>query len=168
MMKRKMCGWILIVTMMLALGSASGIYGYFTGSGQISNRFGVGYNDVEIREEFPDPEPEDQEITKKVTFVNTGPVNCFARARLVFGSQEAEDAVRMSLNETQWKREADGYYYYQNVLLPGEETEELLTSMTVEGKISPEEREFDLTVYVETVQALADEDPLTAFLHLTR
>ena len=121
-----------------------------------------------IREEFPDPDPEDEEITKKVSFVNTGPVDCFARAKLVFGSQEAEDAVRMQMNGGQWKQEADGYYYYQKTLAPGEETEELLLALNVEGEISQEEKEFDLTVYVETVQALAGEDPLTAFSRLTK
>ena len=136
-----------------------------------------------IREEFPDPDPEDEEITKKVSFVNTGPVDCFARAKLVFGSQEAEDAVRMQMNGGQWKQEADGYYYYQKQLPPQGETEELLYSVTVEkpvseeeksfdlnveGEISQEEKEFDLTVYVETVQALAGEDPLTAFSRLTK
>lgn len=167
-MKRKIRGWILAVAAVFCLSSSFAIYAYFIDSDQKTNRFGVGYNDVEIREEFPEPEPEDEEITKKVSFVNTGPVSCFARAKLVFGSQEAEDAVGMKLNETQWKQEQDGYYYYQKLLMPGEETEELLTSLHIEGVISQEEKAFDLTVYVETVQALAGEDPFTAFSRLTK
>ena len=167
-MKRTISGWILAVVILLSAWSAAGVFAYFTGGDRITNRIGVGYNDVEIREEFPDPDPEDEEITKKVSFVNTGPVDCFARAKLVFGSQEAEDAVRMQMNGGQWKQEADGYYYYQKTLAPGEETEELLLALNVEGEISQEEKEFDLTVYVETVQALAGEDPLTAFSRLTK
>lgn len=166
-MKRKISGWILAMAAVFSLWSSFAIYAYFTDSDRKTNRFGVGYNDVEIREEFPEPEPE-EEITKKVSFVNTGPVNCFARAKLVFGSQEAEDAVGMNLNKEQWQQEQDGYYYYQKILMPGEETEELLTSLQVEGEISQEEKTFDLTVYVETVQALEGEDPLTAFSRLTK
>ena len=69
-MKRTISGWILAVVILLSAWSAAGVFAYFTGGDRITNRFGVGYNDVEIREEFPDPDPEDEEITKKVSFVN--------------------------------------------------------------------------------------------------
>lgn len=167
-MKKKISGWIPTLALMISLWSAAGVFSYLTGSDRIANRFGVGYNDVEIREEFPDPVPEDKEITKKVTFVNTGPVDCFARAKLVFGNGEAQNAVRTHLNTETWRLEEDGYYYYQKILGPREETEELLSSLTVDGTVSQEEKEFDLAVYVETVQALAGEKPLEAFARLTK
>lgn len=168
-MKRKIRGWILTAGILCFLSAVTGVYGYFTDSAYAANRFGVGWNDVEIREEFPDPDPEEgEEITKKASFVNTGPVTCYVRARLVFNSLAVQEAARLEVNTQQWSLGEDGYYYYQKQLPPQGETEELLYSVTVEKPVSEEEKSFDLAVYVETVQAEDGVDCREAFAHLTR
>lgn len=155
-----------IVLLLMVFLSASGIHAYLTDQEWKENQLGIGWNDVEIKEDFPVPDPQRKEIKKEVSFTNTGPVDCFVRAKLVFSSSQIQDAVSLNLNTDDWKQETDGYYYFQRPVSSGEETDKLLYGITIEKDVEQEEKNFSLAVYVETVQAGTETDAVEAFVHL--
>ncbi len=70
----------------------------------------------------PDETFDETTWTKHVTIRNTGAYDCYVRARAYAGSSyelEYPDADG-------WTRQADGYWYYDQILPAGEETAELL------------------------------------------
>lgn len=161
---------LLGVAAMLSVLGVTGVTAYFLDADEMNNRLTVGYNDVEITEEFPDPNPTPGgEVKKIVKFSNTGDVPCYVRAKLVFSNGEAEEISVMDLNRADWIEEDDGYYYYKKVLPVGGQTESLLTAVKIAEDVEIEELvDWDLYVYVETVQSAGYDTPQDAFAHLEK
>lgn len=161
---------LLGILALLSVFCVAGIAAYFIGGDTRHNMFTAGFNDVEITEEFPDPEPSPgEEIKKVVQFANTGDVPCYVRARLVFSNDQAEDISFLDLNREQWAEEEDGYFYYQKILPVKEQTEPLMTAVRVsEDAQIGELEDWDLYVYVETAQSDGYDTPQDAFAHLQK
>ena len=82
-MKRVMTvtGLLSVLLLMMMLVGGRTIYGWFTDQSRQDNTLSVGMNEVEIEEEFPDPELKPGEkIKKEVTFTNTGRGQKYVRA----------------------------------------------------------------------------------------
>lgn len=154
---------VLLLLMMMVGGRT--IYGWFTDQSRQDNTLSVGMNEVEIEEEFPDPELKPGEkIKKEVTFTNTGRGPMYVRACCLFSSKEAEEGARLLMGSSRWELAEDGYYYYTDIVNPKERTEVLLYGLTWESE--EEITDFDLTVYTESVQAAGHENSREAFAHL--
>lgn len=164
-MRKKMTAGLLSGILLVA--SCCGleqIYAWLTSADEQHNYMTVGENDVEIVEEFPDPDPQPgKELKKQVAFLNTGSVPCYVRARYFFSDSQAEEETEVKFGSEKWKKEEDGYHYYEQIVMPGETTENYLMAVLIKGKI---EKEFDLTVYTETVQAEGFDTAKEAFEHL--
>lgn len=167
-MKKKLFGVISAAVLLLVFRSVSGIYGWFTSADEQVNHFSAGHNDVDIEEDFPDPEIKPGEkVKKEVDFTNTGTVPCYVRARYFFSDGEAEQNAVVELNEEMWSIEEDGYYYYAKAINPGDKTAPFVKAVQF-----PEQgglpSGFDLDIYTETVQSENHATPQEAFAHLQR
>lgn len=166
-MRNVATGIFLILLLCISCAGIKGVYAWFISSDEQGNYFTTGMNDVEIVEEFPEPEiTPGKTIKKNVEFTNTGTVPCFVRAKYYYSNSEAEEQTVLEFGEEGWQVEADGYYYYAERILPGEKTRPFLTAVKI-GENSRLE-DFDLIVYTETVQAEHHEQATEAFAHLKR
>lgn len=112
-----------------------------------SNTFTIGDVTTEIQEEF---EITDSGIVKKPSVVNTGTNSCIIRMRVVISPSDAAEVTGFDADN--WKKEADGYYYYQKAVDPGEKTTPVFTGVTVREGFSGD---VEVTCYQEAVQSEA-------------
>lgn len=99
------------------------------------------------------PVEEVDEAGKHVTIENIGDYDCFVRVK-VFSDVEVDYKAGSG-----WEENADGYWYYTEVLPAGESTSELL--VTYEFPVNTEEdttEEFNIVVIQECTPVLFDED----------
>ncbi len=172
---------LIALTGVLYMGATGA---YFSSFDREVNRIAVGKNDTEIQEHFPDPpditEQENPQYEKKVWVSNTPSgeagfnVDCFVRASVSFSNQDVGQAVTfINLDTVNWVYDSsDGYYYYVKKLREGESTTPLFTGVSIESaRIDPLYgdlyREFQITVYEESVQAGGFEDYRSAWDYYT-
>ena len=171
---------ILLLCLILALLSMSavGTYANYTRTDIATNTITTGSVDMIIHETGLGgaPYPTDpvvilpgDVVNKVVTVENNGNQPMYLRVRLTPGVNDpalsAQDCIRMDINHTDWIAR-DGYYYYNQVLNPGETTLPLLTKVTFVGeKITNAYlgKLFSLDVAVFAVQSVHNGDsPLEA------
>ena len=143
--------------LMLGAAAGSGTYSYLSDSKGIKNEFVIGANTIEIAEEFQQPD----ELAPGTTFNkypkirNTGSVPCYVRMLAEFSDSDIANMAKMNFESSKWsEKQADGYYYYSEILMPGETTEALFTTVTIlqsadETKLD----DFDIIIYGESVQS---------------
>ena len=157
---------LLLCAVLLILGTGiTQVIAYQTDSGERQNAFSPGYNDSEITEEYPPPDPinpgENRTIVKKVAVTNQASVPCYVRVALkasnsdlpityMFGGQDG-------YNKSDWELK-DGYYYYKHVLNVQNRTSYLIDSVRVNGDQADttylnKTEQVSIFVYAETVQA---------------
>ena len=106
-------------------------------------------------------EEEIEGFIKKIQIVNTGDADCFVRARIYAGNllKLTESEIVPEGGAAHWRKDADGWWYYEAVLKPGEATNVL----SVEIGVSPELMgldidNFNVIVVQESTPALYQED----------
>ena len=138
-----LAGAALFLTAGLSVGSAMA---YFTTYTQVSGGAALSLGTTSTI-----PEETVENWTKHVTIENTGDIDCFVRVRAFAGSQYQEHLVYSGDN---WNLEADGYYYYSQVLSPGESSGELLIS--IDNMDS--DQSFNVIVVQESAPVIYDEN----------
>lgn len=100
----------------------------------------LGFSETEIEEVVTDK--------KEIQIKNVGDYDCFVRLKALVGN-EYKDQLRYSEegSEGKWTPGADGYYYYSDVLKPGESSSTLTVSFVL-----PEDTENFDTFNVIIVQ----------------
>ena len=156
---------IFIVIIIIFILGAVGVYAYFTATAHRSNQISLGYNTVEIEEEYIPPVKMEPgiEFVKKPRVVNTGNVDCYVRVKVLVSDSRVEDWLEINYNKTDfYYNKEDKYYYYNKVLKTNEKTPYLFEKV----KILPENKEeekfidervlegFDIYVYAESVQTI--------------
>lgn len=134
-----------------AAGVIAGTTAYLTDHTVITNEISAGWNETETVEEFPSPTPvaPGETVVKKVRIQNKGEVPCYIRAALIV----SEGTVTLEgLNTELWVDGQDGYYYYRDVVQPGDSTGEFFTGVKVDRQT--EEDTVTVTVYEESIQAM--------------
>ncbi len=101
-------------------------------------------NSTEIEEEVTD-------MAKHITVANTGETDCYVRVKVFGGSQFALDIS----GDSRWTQGEDGYWYYSEILAPGESSLELVAAVTV-----PQDHTeaFNIIVVSECTPALYEAD----------
>lgn len=150
-MKRQILTKALISILLVAVLMIGGTIAYLVqGSNEVSNTFQVadpGTSVVETGAGNADDK------TAKVQ--NTGNVPVYVRAIAVVVSAEGSPAVSaedmtINYNGNAWSElQADGYYYYLDILPVGETTAPLFTGVT--NIEAPENANFSIQVYQECV-----------------
>lgn len=153
-MRKKIINAIMLIGAAGILGSGAA----FTSSYLVSNDQAVNTLDatdvtVSIDEEFEspkDPEPGDV-ITKKPRAVNTSSIDIYVRMRAEMTNC---DLLEPLIINDGWTLKPDGFYYYKEVLKPGESTENLFNSVTIKSSVQKDDiKDLDVLVYAEAVQA---------------
>ena len=103
---------------------------------------------------------------------NTGNVNAFIRTAIVVNWMDKNGNVRgiaptdadvdIVLNTTDWAILDDGYFYYTSPVAPGQDTADLITSITLKTT-APEGYSLSVEVIAEAIQA-DGQDNFTAIL----
>lgn len=146
----------IIVAAVLSLLCIGGIAAYLTTAAKITNTVTVGYNEVEIVEDFTPPIEMKPGVSfqKEVAVSNTGPVDCFVRVLSLFSRSDMEDLCDVNYNTQDWEyNETDQYWYYKHSLKTGETTEPLFDTVKIHDDASEAAiKAFDIIVYAESYQ----------------
>ena len=138
-----LAGAALFLTAGLSVGSAMA---YFTTYTQVSGGVSLSLGTTSTI-----PEETVEDWTKHVTIENTGDIDCFVRVRAFAGSQYQDSLVYSGEN---WSLAADGYYYYSEILSPGERSGELRIAIdNMESNQS-----FNVIVVQESAPVIYDGD----------
>lgn len=175
-MNRKRYGpllMLLAVTVLLLISYIGKTVSYYSDTESKVNHAVMGYNEIEIKEEFEEPEevkPGDV-ISKTVRVKNTGNGDCYVRIKAVFSHSLTGDKCTVDWNTTAFTyNSSDGYWYYNRILSTGETTPALMTTITIGGDIPTgieDLPEIKLIVYAESIQSklFADADEAWAFFN---
>lgn len=139
MRQKKKLSVLTAAVMLVVLLSATTVFAYFTDYEEAVGGLPIILGEqTELTEEF-------EGLDKHVTIKNTGETEVVVRARII-GDEDRRMTVTPGEN---WVKK-DGYYYYKKVLLPGEETTELVAE--VKYPKGEENRPFDIIVVQECSQ----------------
>ncbi len=138
---------------LLASLSVGTIMAYFTtyATAEGGVQMDLGFTETEITEEVVDGK-------KEVKLTNTGEYDCYVRLMALAG-----DAHRLAYDEPgeddMWTPSGDGYYYYNDILSPGETTTQLDVlfelPQAAEGK---EPADFNVIIIQENTPVIYGED----------
>lgn len=154
---------ILLSILLVAVVTVGGTLAYMVATDNpLINTFALADVHTEI------DEPTSGTAAEKAPKVeNTGKSPVYVRARAVISGGDADvlesnEWITFAYNTTNWVDGRDGFYYYNEILLPkaeGEETnpetEPLFTGVSVNENVS-KDAEFAVDVYQESVLAPAD------------
>lgn len=152
-MKKK---YLMMLAVMLLLSAAMGTtYAYLTARDDVENMFDVAEVKPTVEEDFEPEPPEPGKVIKKAPKVQSNSdTDCYVRIRCVFSDSDAEALCEPIEINPGWTWKSDGYYYWENVVRPGEETGTLFDYVKVKEGISKDDIiPFDILVYTEAVQA---------------
>lgn len=150
----------------LVMGTALGVtlaY-YHTETDKVVNEFTVGNVTTELVEDFY--KVTETEFTKTPKVINTGADSCLVRLRMTVTPESVADRETVDADgnvtgdyldisgwSAKWIDGKDGFLYYSDILQPGESTEPVFTTVTVNhNELNPWE-DFDIILYQEAVQA---------------
>lgn len=155
---------MLLVTGVIMAGSGAAV-AYLTDYSNTVNKFKTGNNTTEISEDFPNPDPlepgKDATITKLVEILNDNSdgnsVPCYVRAKVYYSTSDLGTYTIEGMS-SKWVLGSDGYYYYTEVLEPGEKTEPFMKSVKIDASTADtiyaaELEHFNINVYEESYQA---------------
>lgn len=152
--EKKLLNIVLIIGAVGILGSGTAFTSAYLISGDKEvNSFSATEVTVAIKEDFTkpaDPEP-GYVIQKKPRVENTSKIPVYVRVRAEVSNSDLLETIHPNV---QWTLEADGFYYYNHVLEPGETTDDVFDSVTIKSNVLKEEiKNLDVLVYAEAVQA---------------
>ncbi|MBE5891389.1 MAG: hypothetical protein E7282_10570 [Lachnospiraceae bacterium] len=143
--KHKMFTWIVCLVLALSVGfAAERIYAYFTtyATAQGTVPISLG-SQTDIHEEYAN-------WKKTISVENTGEVPVFVRVKVLCASQ-----FEVTAEGTNWSLGNDGYYYYSEVVLVGETTENIVASIQ---KSEDVKSDFNIIVVQECTPVMYDEN----------
>lgn len=152
---------VVLIILLLNLTCFLGVMmvsAYLVSQDAADNEFTVGNNRSAIVEDYQEVQelrPGDN-IRKAVTISNTGKNSCYVRVLSLLSEKDVEEYAQINYNLQDWNLAEDGYYYYRDVVEPGESTAELFSEVDISSEV-PQEllKGFKILVYAETVNAEA-------------
>ena len=182
--KRKMVLAVALGAILIASLSIAGISAYFTARDRAENVVGVGNSDIDIHEDFdnPDIEPDEiTQITKRVTIQNVGKNTAGVRVRVDFGdaslldevNQQGQPVVTVDYNTEDWEKDGEYWYYKKPILTeddpstPEDEsvTTPLFNTIELNRPTGPQVKDFQVYVYAEC-RNCEDDDSLATIKSL--
>ena len=124
----------------------------FSAADTLHNRFSVGENTSRIEERFGTYGSFEKGVSyeKRVAVKNTGSIPCLVRIFAEIEDPDCREKIQIDLNKKDWsEKQEDGFYYYQHVLLPGQTSEPLFTTIKAEEDIN----DFRMICFSETIQS---------------
>lgn len=164
--KIRIIGALLSIALVMTTSLGVTTAYYKAETSEVENQFSVGNVTTELVEKFY--QNTDTEFVKTPMVSNTGADPCLVRIRMNVTPESllAQKVLDAQGNETsqnflvidgwseKWTYKADGYYYYNEVLQPGESTEALFQTVTVNYDEDQNPWvDFDIILYQEAVQS---------------
>lgn len=147
---------LMVITIMIL--TAVSAYAYFTARDTKTNNIILGYNKIEVLEEYEPPLriEKGKSFTKKPYVKNVGDVDCYVRFKSVVSDSRVKEGLEINYDNTDYRYdENDGYWYYQKAIKPGETTPSLFTEVHIKEDAGDEIQDgFDIYVYAESVQVV--------------
>lgn len=157
MKKNKKIVITCMTVMILAISSVI-TYAYFTAKSQKTNNIVLGYNKIQLKENYIPPLTMEKGISfvKEPYVENIGDVDCYVRLKSVVSDSRVEEYLSIDYNNQDFTyNEQDGYWYYNKIIKPGEVTEKLFTTVSVAAEADDRVLDgFDIYVYAESVQTV--------------
>lgn len=176
-MKKKL--FVLAVAVIILAGMATGTLAYYTASSDAHNVITSGSIDIDLVETMKNennqivPYPEKpvggimpgMEHSKIVNVKNVGEHPAWVRVKVtksikVDGKSQDDSVLSLDLNTTEWLYE-DGYYYYKEILAPGDTTAKpLFTKVNFAGeKMGNEYQNARIEIGVQAQGVQSDNNP---------
>ena len=163
-MKNNKKGMTALVALVLILCCAVGgtLAWLVTTSGPVVNTFTPGSVTTYVDEKFENGTKSDVKVE------NTGNVDAYIRAAIVVNwindqgevyAQPVKDSdyeieLNIGTGEKQWTKGTDGFYYYNNSVAPGVQTDVLIKSLTkTDSAVTPAGYDLQVTILAEGIQA---------------
>lgn len=147
---------LIIITFIMIIGVFT--YSYFTHKAVVQNNINLGYNKIQLNENYIPPLSIEKGIsyTKEPYVTNTGNVDCYVRIKSVVSDSRVAKYLTIDYNTTDYTYNADdGYWYYNKVLVAGDRTESLFTTVSIAEDADDIVLDgFDIYVYAESVQTV--------------
>jgi len=144
---------LLLVSLLVFLSFSGVTYAYLVSGSTEINTTVAGEIKGEITEVFPTENiPQGStEAVKEVSIKNTGNVPSYVRLRIVFDNSKVENLTEIKYeNRHLWTYDEESdFYYYKNLLMPGESTELFMSKVAVDAE---QNNEFSIIVYAELIQ----------------
>lgn len=143
---------------------------YFIDKKEKSNEFSIGYNTIEIVEDFKPPEElkAGVEFTKDVKIKNTGASECYVRVKAVFTNEDMKPLCDIDINTVDYDyNEEDGYYYYKHSINIDDCTNSLFTKVKIKDD-AKDIKPFDILIYAESYQSRGFNDYKSAWDNFNR
>lgn len=119
---------------------------YFTDTATVSKTIPISIGDVEL----PEMDDDVNHMIKTIAISNTGDYDIFVRAKALY----PDTCIIEKQTSTNWSDLDGGYYYYSEILKPGEKTEDLNLKIDFDGSTS----DFNVIIIQEATKVLYDED----------
>lgn len=149
---------IIAIIAVLLLAIPFGVYAYFTYRTSVTNTVKLGYNKIQLLENYTPPISMAKGISfEKEPYVqNIGNVDCYVRIKSVISDSRVEQYLTIDYNTTDYTYNAeDGYWYYNSIVRPGESTEPLFTTVSIAADADDIVLDgFDIYVYAESIQTV--------------
>lgn len=150
---------VVIIEIVLILSSFV-VYAYFTARASKTNNVRLGFNKIEVLENYDPPIAMEKGIsfTKEPYVVNSGDVDCYVRLKVAVSDSRIEKGLTIDYNTEDFSYSSeDGYWYYKSVLKPGEQTVPIFSTVSIAEDADDLVLDgFDIYVYAESVQTVDD------------
>ena len=146
---------IFFIIIVLSVISVS-VYAYLIHKDTVENDMVLGFNTIELLENYDPPLTMEKGIsfTKEPYVTNTGNVNCYVRIKSLISDSRVADGITIDYNTEDYTYNSeDGYWYYKQLIAPGERTNSLFTTVSIAEDADDKVLDgFDIYVYAESVQ----------------
>lgn len=118
---------------------------YFTDTATVSKTIPISLGDVEL----PEMDDDVNHMIKTIAISNTGDYDIFVRAKALY----PDTCTITKQTSTNWSDLDGGYYYYSEILKPGEKTEDLNLKIDFDGT-----GDFNVIIVQEATKVIYDDD----------
>lgn len=144
----------VLLAVSLLLGGGAGVsYAYLTGQQSRVNRFQAAGVEIAVKEDFDPPDKilPGQIIKKAPSVSSTSNVPCYVRVSVRFSDSDAEKMCEPLVTNDGWGKKEDGWYYWNEMLMPGQTTAPVFQQIQLRSEIQEEISDFDVFIYAEAV-----------------
>lgn len=133
------------------------ISAYFTDKDTKQNQVTVGYNTIQVVEDFDSPSElvPGLSFKKDVKVENTGKVPCYVRVKSLFTDEDMLPYCTVDYNTNDWVyNDKDDYWYYTHKVVINDMTQSLFTTVKINDDVqSSDIKDFDILIYAESHQS---------------
>lgn len=145
---KKTVGLAAAACLLVAGTAVGGTMAYFTTYAEAD-----GTQEIQLGMTTTIPQEEVSNWTKHIRIANEGDYDCYVRVK-VFAGNQLEDRLTFSDQSGKWSPGENGYYYYADIVNPGNLTEELQVKIDSTGL----DQDFNVIVIQECTPVIYGED----------